>query len=59
MSFLAPLGAIASIASGFAKGAGTLQAGRAASMSSNFQAVVAANNATLADEAADRRTGAV
>ncbi len=54
MSYLAPLGAIASIAGGLIGGAGTLQAGRAASMASNYQAVVAANSATLANEAADR-----
>jgi hypothetical protein len=54
MSFIAPLGVIASIAGGFATGAGAMQSATAASASSNYQAVVAANNATLADEASDR-----
>ena len=54
MSFLAPLGAIAGVAGGFAQGAGAMQAAKAASASSNYQAVVAANNAVLANETADR-----
>jgi len=54
MSFLAPLGIVAGIGGGFASGAGAMQAAKAASASSNYQAVVAANNATLANETADR-----
>ena len=54
MSFLAPLGAILGVAGGFAQGAGAMQQARAGAASSNYQAVVAANNARLANEAADR-----
>ena len=45
MSFLGPLGAIAGVAGGFAQGAGAMQQARAGAASSNYQAVVAANNA--------------
>jgi hypothetical protein len=62
MSFAAPLlggiGTLGSLAGGFLGGAGTLQAGRAASAASNYQAMVAANNAVLANEAADRTLAA-
>jgi hypothetical protein len=62
MSFAVPalggLGILGQVAGGFLGGAGTLQAGRAASAASNYQAVVAANNAQLANQAADRALAA-
>ena len=58
MSFAAPLLGVAGIASniagGFMGAAGARQAANAANMSYAYQAQVAANNAMLANEAADR-----
>jgi hypothetical protein len=61
MSFLGPIGGILNVAGGFAKGAGAMQSATASAMSSNYQAIVAANNAILANEAADRtlQSGAI
>ena len=58
MGFAAPAlgaaGILSNLAGGFVSGQGTLQTGRATQASDMFQAQVAANNAVLANEAADR-----
>ena len=58
MSFLAPIGAGISMFGGLENAAGTLQAGRAGKAADYYQAAVAANNAQLANEAADRALAA-